>query len=119
MYVEIGRKNGKSQLAGGIALLLEFIDGEAGAEIYSAAADKLQASIVFDAASSMVEDSPELDEQSETYTKSIVVPGTRSSYRVLSSDVKTKDGLNAHGIIFDELHTQPNRELWDVLTTSV
>ena len=45
------------------------------------------------------------------------MPSTGSRYRVLSADVPTKHGLNAHGILFDELHAQPNRELWDVLTT--
>ena len=117
-YVEVPRKNGKSNLAAGIGLYLLFSDGEPGAEVYSAASDRDQAAIVFEAASSMVEESPELLEQSEPYRRSIVIPKSRSSYKVLSSDVKTKHGLNAHGIIFDELHTQPNRDLWDVLTTS-
>ena len=117
-YIAVPRKNGKSQLAAGVGLYLLFSDGEPGAEIYSAAADRDQAAIVFEAASSMVEEAPELFGQSETYRRSIVVENTRSSYKVLSSDVKTKHGLNAHGIIFDELHTQPNRDLWDVLTTS-
>ena len=53
------------------------------------------------------------------FKRSIVVPATASSYKVLSSDAYTKHGLSAHGIIFDEVHAQPNRELWDVLTTSV
>ena len=117
-YIEIPRKNGKSQLAAGVGLLLTFVDDEPGAEVYSAAADREQAAIVFDAAKSMVEDSPELASRGVPYKRSIVVESTRSSYKVLSSDVKTKHGLNAHGIIFDELHTQPNRDLWDVLTTS-
>ena len=119
VYVEVPRKNGKSQLAAGIALYLMFSDGEPGAEVYSAASDREQAKIVFQAASDMVGLSPELDSRSITFTKAIVIEKTKSSYKVLSSDVKTKHGLNAHGIIFDELHTQPDRELWDVLTTSV
>ena len=119
VYIEVPRKNGKSQLAAGVALYLTFSDGEAGAEVYSAAADRFQAAIVFKAGADMREASSDLSERSAAFTKSIVVEGTKSSYQVLSSDVKTKHGLNAHGIIFDELHTQPNRELWDVLTTSV
>lgn len=117
-YVEVPRKCGKSHLAAGVGLLLTFVDGEPGAEIYSAAADREQAAIVFEAAKSMVEESPELMGRAQIYRRSIVVGATRSSYKVLSADVKTKHGLNAHGIIFDELHTQPNRDLWDVLTTS-
>lgn len=117
-YIEIPRKAGKSTLSAGIALLLLFADGEAGAEIYSAAADRDQARIVFGAAQEMVSHSPALNKRSQRYKNSIVVPSTASTYRVLSADVHTKHGLNAHGVIFDELHVQPDRELWDVLTTS-
>jgi phage terminase large subunit-like protein len=118
VYIEVPRKNGKSQWAGGIGNYLLFADGEAGAEVYSAAADKEQAAIVFNAAKDMLESAPSLVKRSTALRRSIVVEGTKSSYKVLSSDVKTKHGLNASGIIFDELHTQPNRDLWDVLTTS-
>jgi phage terminase large subunit-like protein len=117
-YIEIPRKNGKSTLAAGIALYLLFADGEEGAEIYSAAADREQAGIVFEQAKSMVEDSPALMKRAKVYRRSIIVPATRGLYRVLSADAFTKHGLNAHGILFDELHTQPNRELYDVLNTS-
>lgn len=119
VYVEVPRKNGKSTLAAGVALYLLFADREMGAEVYSAAADKDQAAIVFDVAKSMVEMSPALAKRAQTFKRSIVVPSTRSTYKVLSADAFTKHGLNAHGVIFDELHAQPNRELWDVLTTSV
>lgn len=119
VYIEIPRKNGKSTFAAGLALYLLFADGEAGAEVYSAAADREQAGIVFSQAKLMVEASPALGRFAEIYKGSIVVPSTASAYKVLSSDVPTKHGLNAHGIVFDELHAQPNRELWDVLTTSV
>lgn len=117
-YIEIPRKNGKSTLAAGIGLLLLFADGEPGAEIYSAAADRDQAAIVFDVAKGMVESSPHLQRLAEVYKRSITVPATRSSYKVLSADAFTKHGLNAHGVIFDELHAQPTRELWDVLSTA-
>jgi phage terminase large subunit-like protein len=117
-YIEIPRKNGKSTLAAGIGLLLLFADDEPGAEIYSAAADRDQAAIVFDVARQMVETSPQLQRLAEVFKRAITAPSTRSSYKVLSADAFTKHGLNAHGVIFDELHAQPTRELWDVLTTS-
>jgi len=117
-YIEIPRKNGKSTLASGIALFLLFIDDEPGAEVYSAAADREQAAIVHDLARQMVEASPLLLSRSEVYKRSIVVPSTSSVYKVLSADAPHKHGLNAHGVIVDELHVQPNRELVDVLTTS-
>ena len=119
VYIEIPRKNGKSVFIAGIGILLTFADGEEGAEVVSAAADREQAAIVFEAGSGMVEDSPELRSRARLYRRSIVVPATRSSYKVLSADVKTKHGMNISGLLFDELHTQPNRALWDVLTTSI
>lgn len=108
-----------STIAAGVALYLLFADGEMGAEVFSAAADRDQAAIVFNTAKQMVEMSPELAKRAEVYKNAILVPATGSVYRVLSADAPTKHGLNAHGIIFDELHAQPNRELWDVLTTSI
>lgn len=117
-YIEVPRKNGKSTLAAGLALLLLLIDGEPGAEVYSAAADTDQARIVFSQARQMAEASPQLLKRTELYKNTILYPQANAVYRVLSADAPTKHGLNAHGIIFDELHAQPNRELWDVLTTS-
>jgi phage terminase large subunit-like protein len=117
-YIEIPRKNGKSTLCAGLALYMLFSDGEAGAEVYSAAAEREQASIVFDIASQMVQSEGVLRDCSKTFRKSIAVERTASSYKVLSADAYTKHGLNASAIIFDELHAQPNRDLWDVMATS-
>ena len=118
VYIEVPRKNGKSTLAAGLALYLLYADGEPGAEVYSAAADRDQAAIVFEQAKAMIEGNEQLTEASEVYRRSVVVPSKGRAYKVLSADAPTKHGLNAHGIIFDELHAQPNRDLWDVLTTS-
>lgn len=117
-YVEIPRKNGKTTLAAGVGLYLLFADGEQGAEIYSAASDRDQAAIAFDLAKSMVGTEPALRKRAQVFRRSIVVPATGSSYKVLSADAKSKHGFNAHGVIFDEVHAQPNRELYDVLHTS-
>lgn len=118
VYVEVPRKNGKTTLAAGVGLYLLFSDQEQGAEVYSAAADRDQAAIAFDLARSMVEAEPALRTRAQVYRRSIVVPKTGSSYKVISADAHTKHGFNAHGIIFDEIHAQPNRELYDVLHTS-
>ena len=119
-YVELARKNGKSLLSAAIALKLLFADGEMGAEIYSAAGDRDQANLVFNVAAMMVRQSPELSSMAKIIDsqKRIVVAKTGSFYRSISAEAGTKHGFDAHGIIFDELHTQPNRELWDVLETS-
>ena len=113
----IPRKNGKSTLCAGIALRLMF-DGEPGAEIYSCAADRDQARLVFEMAKVCVENSPKLRSRLRVFRNSIVREDTHTTYKALSAEAFTKHGLNAHGIIFDELHAQPDRELWDVMTTS-
>lgn len=112
------RKSGKSTLAAGIALKLTFADGEPGAEVYSAAADREQAGIVFETAKKMVMSSRQLmSVQPRIYKRVIEVPHTGSTYRVISADAYLHHGLSPHGVIFDELHVQPNRKLWDVLTS--
>jgi phage terminase large subunit-like protein len=117
-FIFVPRKNGKSSLAAGIALYLLCADGEQGAEIYSAANDRDQARIVFDAAVRMVELSPYLRKRLKVYKHSIVYEKTGSVYRVISADAYTKHGYNAHGVIYDELHAAQSRELFDVLSTS-
>ena len=112
------RKNGKSTLCAGIALKLLF-DGEPGAEVYSCAADRDQARLVFEMAKACVESSPKLRQRLKVFRNAIVREETHSSYRALSAEAFTKHGLNAHGVIFDELHAQPNRELVDVMQTSM
>lgn len=119
LYLEVPRKNGKSLLGAIIALYLLLCDKEPGAEVYSAAADRKQAALVFDTAKAMIKKSRDLQKRCKPYKQTIVVEATDSKYEVLSAEAYTKDGLNAHGIIFDELHSQPNRALYDVLRTSV
>lgn len=108
------RKNGKSALAAGIGLFgLAF--GPKGGEVYSCAGDKEQARIVFSTTKKMIELEPQLSGQFKTYRDAIELPATGSVYRVLSAEAFSKEGLNPHLVIFDEVHVQPNRELWDVM----
>ena len=117
-YVEIPKKNGKSELAAAIALYLLYADGEASAEVYGAACDRNQASIVFDVAKQMVGMSNPLNKRSKIMgaTKRIVNYNNAGFYQVLSAETGTKHGLNVSGLVFDEIHAQPNRHLYDVLT---
>src|SRR5690606_25315032 len=79
-----------------------------------------QASIVYNEAANMVESSPALSSNLQTVrsTKRIVYHRTRSFYKALSADVPAKEGLNAHGVLIDELHAQRTRDLWDTLRYS-
>lgn len=117
-FVEICKKVGKSELAAAIALYLLYADNEPSAEVYGAAADRQQASIVFDVARQMVEMSPALMKRSKlmSATKRIVNYGNAGFYQVLSAEVGSKHGFSISGLVFDEIHTQPNRQLYDVLT---
>src|SRR5699024_4572101 len=117
-YIEIAKKQGKSELAAAVALLLTCGDFEHGGEVYGCAADRQQASIVFDVAVDMVEQSPALKARFKPVLsqKRLIYKPLGSFYQVLSAEAYTKPGLNVHGVVFDELHAQPNRRLYDVMT---
>ena len=117
-YIEIPKKNGKSELAAAVALYLLCADGEQRAEVYGCAADTSQAAIVFDVAVDMVGMTPALNRRIKINKsiKRLTYLPTNSFYQVLSAEAYTKHGLNVHGVVFDELHAQPNRQLFDVMT---
>lgn len=115
VYIELPRKNGKSLLGSTIALYSLFA-GEPGAEVYSAAGDRQQARIVFGETKAQILNNPLLASECKVYRDAIEVPMFGSVYRVLSSDGKLAQGLNPSTVIFDELHVQPNSELYDALT---
>ena len=117
-YIEIPKKQGKSELAAAVALLLCCGDGEQRAEVYGCAADRQQASIVFEVAADMVRMCPALSRRVKILAsqKRMMYLPTNSFYQVLSAEAYSKHGFNVHGVVFDELHTQPNRKLFDVMT---
>lgn len=116
-YLEIPKKNGKTELTGAIAVYHLFCDGPEG-EIYCCASDRQQAGKVYQAARSMIQQNAELSKLCKIVDsqKIIINKLTGTFIHVLSSESKTKHGLNPTVVIFDELHTQPNRRLWDVMT---
>jgi phage terminase large subunit-like protein len=115
------RKNGKTELAAAIALYGLLADGEAGAEVYSAAADRDQAGLVFGVAAQMVRNDPQLDAACYIVEsqKRIVHRASGSFYRAISAEAYSKHGFNASMVIYDELHAAPDRRLYDVLSTSM
>lgn len=117
-YIEIPKKQGKSELAAAIALKQLCADSEWRAEVYGCAADRQQASIIYDVAVDMVKQNRELSKRIKllpSVKRMLYIP-TGSIYQVLSAEVATKHGLNVSACVFDELHTQPNRALFDVMT---
>jgi phage terminase large subunit-like protein len=115
--VLVPRKNSKSLLGAGLAI--DGIFDEPGAEVYSCAADKDQAKIIFGEVRAAIEMSPELDSKQggllKVYRDAIEYPAMGGVYRALSSEAFTKEGLNPSRVLFDELHAQPNWELWNVM----
>jgi phage terminase large subunit-like protein len=118
LLIGMPRKSGKSAIGSGMALYALMM-GPNGGEVYSCAADRDQARIVFGSAKAMVESSPELSSQTKLYRDAIEVPSTGSIYRVLSSEAYTKEGLNPHAVIFDEVHASPDDGLWNVMALAM
>ena len=118
VYVEVPKKNGKSELVAGAGIYQLYADGEKNGEVYGCAADREQASIVFDVVVDMIDQVPELKKRTKlNLSKRMITDKVSGSiYRVLSAEAYTKHGLNVSACIFDELHAQPNRGLWDVMT---
>ena len=135
LYLEIPKKNGKSELAAALGLYHLFGDGELNAEVYLCAADKDNASIVFRAAVFMLESAPWTAKMIARGELKITKSQKKIEYRqqrraenggtrwvtvglmaVLSAEAFSKHGYKPSCVIFDELHAQPNRDMWDVMT---
>ncbi len=135
LYLEIPKKNGKSELAAALGIYHLFADKELNAEVYVCAADKDNASIVFNAAVFMLTTAPWTAKMVARGELHIIESRRRVEYRqrvrtgnggykwktlgilaVLSAEAYSKHGYKPSCVIFDELHAQPNRDLWDVMT---
>lgn len=135
LYLEIPKKNGKSELAAALGIYHLFADGELNAEVYICAADKENAGIIFSAAVFMLTTAPWTAKMIARGELNIVESRKRVEYRqrvrtgnggykwivvgvmaVLSSESYSKHGYKPSCVIFDELHAQPNRDLWDIMT---
>jgi phage terminase large subunit-like protein len=119
-YVEVPRKNGKSTLSAGIGLYLLTVDGEPGAEVYSAATKRDQAKITWEEAVRMCRASPALSNLVQHWRSSdtLSIENTASRFQPLGADADTMDGLNVHGAIVDELHAHRTSAVVDVLDTA-
>jgi len=120
-FIFLPRKNGKSELVAGLVLYFLFMDNEFGAEIYSCANDRDQASLVFQTACAMIRMNKALVNKCRIIEsqKRIVRYDTNSFYKAISAEASTKHGANAHVVIYDEIHESKDRELYDVMKTSM
>lgn len=117
-YLEVARKNGKTTIAAGVGLYLLTADNEPGAEVYSAATKRDQARISHRDATEMVARSPELRQLVRPFRDNLHNLQSSSKFEPLGRDADSMDGLNVHGVIADELHAWPGRDMWDVLETA-
>lgn len=118
VLVFIARKNGKSPLGAAIAVYLLTVDNEPGAELISIASTRDQARAIFDTARHMVLQNQKLSELLNPYRNAITTKEGASTYKVVSAEAGGTHGGNLHAALFDELHTQTDRELYDVVQTS-
>lgn len=120
VYLFVPRKNGKSTFGAALALYLLLEDTKSGPEVISAAADREQARVIFKEAHNMLTQAPKvLRERTDLTKNAIICPDAMGSYRAIASNAERQHGLNPSAIMFDELHTQPNRDLYDVLHSAV
>ncbi len=118
-YLEIPKKNGKTELAAALALYHLSADGEGRPVVFSCAADKKQAALVFEPAAIMVRHNTVLDKHLNVRDSYKRISNKRNygHYEVLSAEHHTKHGLSPSAVFFDELHAQPNDELWRVMVS--
>lgn len=118
LYLEIPKKNGKTEVAAGLGLYHLVGDGEKNPQVYICAADKDNATICYNAMCGMLDERPWLDKKVKRVPskRRIELLDGSGFVQVLSAEAYSKHGYNASCVIFDELHAQPNRALWDIMT---
>ncbi len=119
--VWVPRGNGKSSLAACLCLYLAFVEGEGGAETYTAAVSRDQARVIFDTAREMAKANPGFRREFGivVFTNAIVQAATASSLKALASDARALDGLNVHFAVLDEIGSHKTGALFDVLVTAL
>ncbi|MFY2153542.1 terminase large subunit [Mammaliicoccus sciuri] len=114
----VGRKNGKTTMLSAIALYMLMADGESGAEVYSVASKRDQANILFDQAHEMIKQSPDLNKNIRKRKSDLYFPHNFSKMQSLGKNSNSLDGLNAHLVVIDELHSIQDRNLYEVMKQS-
>ena len=117
-YLEVPRKNGKTTMAAGVGIKLAFVDGENGAEVYTASTKRDQSRIAHTDATNMVKSSPQLKKIITSYKDNLHNKANGSKFEPLGRDSDSMDGLNVHGAICDEVHAWKDRMMWDLLDTA-
>lgn len=117
LYVDVPRKNGKSTLAGGLAIYMTCADGEGGAQVITAATTKEQAGFVFEPVKKLAEAAPALKRHVKPLKGIILHPKSGSYFKPISSVAGAQHGANIHCAIIDELHEHKTPELVETIET--
>ncbi len=117
-YVEVARKNGKTTFAAALSLYMMVLDGEDGAEIYTAATKRDQAKICWTEARNMVGKSPALSNKIARFQSALTMESTLSKMEPLAADSDKLDGLNPHFAVVDEYHAHKTDMLYNVLKSA-
>ncbi|MBL0847583.1 terminase large subunit [Mammaliicoccus fleurettii] len=114
----VARKSGKSTMLAAISLYMLMADGESGAEVYSVASKRDQANILFDQAHEMIKQSPDLNKNIRKRKSDLYFAHNFSKMQSLGKNSNSLDGLNAHLVVIDELHSIQDRNLYEVMKQS-
>ncbi|MBA8773031.1 terminase large subunit [Staphylococcus coagulans] len=117
-FFYVARKNGKTTMLSAIALYMMIADGESGAEVYSVASKRDQANILFDQAHEMIKQSPDLNKNIRKRKSDLYFSHNFSKMQSLGKNSNSLDGLNAHLVVIDELHSIQDRNLYEVMKQS-
>lgn len=117
-YVQVGRKNAKTTLLAGVANYMMIGDGEESPKVYPAAVDREQARLLYDAAKSMAERSPDLLKRLDVRDYKITHRTRGGKMAPLSRETKNKDGLNPSCAIIDEYHAHVTSEIYDLISSA-
>lgn len=117
-FFYVARKNGKTTMLSAIALYMMIADGESGAEVYSVASKRDQANILFDQAHEMIKQSPDLSRNIRKRKSDLYFSHNFSKMQSLGKNSNSLDGLNAHLVVIDELHSIQDRNLYEVMKQS-
>ena len=107
VFVEIGRKNGKTLIAAAIAEFMMYMDGEYGARVYFVAPKLDQSRLCFNAFQQMIQKEPELSDITKKRRTDIYVASSNSSAQPLAFSYQKSDGLNPSLTVCDEISSWP------------
>lgn len=116
-YVQVGRQNGKSFLAGALANDFATFGGYQYGRIFCTATKQDQANIVWDEVRKFIESDKDLAElyKIKTYDRTITSRVTGTTIKAIGRDTKSADGFRTILAIVDEYHAHPTNQMYKLM----